>query len=239
MLILSNGMIKSGSSLMRHYTIALVDRLFAGTGQKELRRLVRAKHFHGSGSFINHLGVATLASLLTISDEYGPVIVKVHLKPEPFLLEALRAGRIKMTYIHRDPRDVVLSAMDHRVRSQGTPKPVFTGYGSIEESISHVHLMCKAACEWISTGLACVVRYDNLLLAPEKELSRICAYLNLPASETDIEQVIQEERQIRQPGKNQFNIGQLTRFQTEMSEEQLKTCNQGLRDVIVQLGYSI
>jgi hypothetical protein len=47
-------------------------------------------------------------------------------------------GRIRITFTHRDPRDVILSAMDHCASTKGTAEEAMQEFTSVHDSIPSV-----------------------------------------------------------------------------------------------------
>jgi chitin disaccharide deacetylase len=233
-IICSNGMGKSGSTLLTQYMIAMLKRAFPRNGQEALIRATRTGKLTGIGYFVRHLDEHGLALLEQIAAQEGSIVVKVHFDTLPLLTEALRSGRIKMTFTHRDPRDTILSGMDHCIRSKGKAFPEYT---SVENALERARRSAQMACNWISSGLPHVVRYTDLVSNPVSELTRVASYLGFDIATEMLEGIVARERAARRYGRHQFNRGELHRYQKEMSEYHQALCREKLGSVLDVLGY--
>ena len=233
-IICSNGMGKSGSTLLTQYMITMLKRTFPRTGQEALIRATRTGELTGIGYFVRHLDERGLALLEQIARQEGPIVVKVHFDTRPLLTDALRSGRIKMTFTHRDPRDTILSGMDHCARSKGKAFPEYT---SVANALEKARWSAQMARNWISSGLPHVVRYTDLVSNPVSELTRLASYLGFDIATEVIEGIVARERAARRYGRHQFNRGELNRYQKEMSEEDKALCRKRLGSLLDALGY--
>jgi chitin disaccharide deacetylase len=234
LIIMSNGMVKSGSTLLTHYMIDMLKRAFPDNGQEALVRAIRTGKLTGTGYYVRRLGQRGLALLEQIAGQEGPIVVKIHSDTRPLLTEALRSGRVKMTFTHRDPRDTILSGIDHCIRSKGTQFPEYT---SVENALGRARWWAQIACNWISSGLPHVVRYTDLVSNPVAELARLASYLCLNGTSEMLEDIVARERAGRRHGVHQFNRGELHRYQKEMSPEHQALCRAQLGSLLDALGY--
>src|SRR5919199_1698501 len=99
--IFSNGMGKSGSTLLTHYLLTMVARAVPNSGQPALREAIRRGNLTGSEDFVERVDKPAFDLLNEIAERNGVIVVKVHCDTRPFLIESLRSGRIKMTFTHR------------------------------------------------------------------------------------------------------------------------------------------
>lgn len=232
-------MAKSASTLLCHYTIRLLQRAFPRNGVATLEQATGDGSIRGISCFVESLNTETLPLIEGIAREQGPVLVKIHAPVHAFLQESLDSGRIRMVTTFRDPRDVILSAMDHARRTRGTPQAVFQEFTSVEDSIPHVRWWAEMALGWKASGMSYMVRYENIYDDPAAVLGQVAAHYGIPADEPAIEAVVAEERATRAYAANQFNKGLRRRFPAEMSPEQVALCNECLGDCIQALGYPL
>ena len=214
-IIFSNGMGKSGSTLMTQYLLAMLARAVPNNGQTALREATRGGKLTGSDDFVERVDKPVFDLLNEIAARNGLIVVKVHCDTSPLLIEALRFGRIKMTFIHRDPRDTILSGIDHYTRSAGTD---LLEYSSFEKALEAAHWWAQVACYWLSSNLAYMVRYTDLVSDPQRELAGVASYLRFDLSQKMLEAIVAKERAQRRYGLHGFNRGELHRYQAEMSE---------------------
>ncbi|MFN2541777.1 MAG: ChbG/HpnK family deacetylase [Chthoniobacterales bacterium] len=234
LVIMSNGMVKSGSTLLTQYMLAMLKRSFPDNGQQALIKATRSGKFTGVGYFLRKLDESDLTLLEQIGSREGPVMIKIHLDVRPLLIDALRSGRIKMTFTHRDPRDTILSGIDHYNRSKGK---VFPDYTSVAHAMERTRHWTQMAWNWVSSGLPHVVRYADLISEPVAELVRLAAYLGFDIALPTIEAIVSRERAARRYGRHQFNRGDVQRYDKEMSEADRALCREQLGNLLNALGY--
>ena len=102
MLIISNGMPKSASSLMYYYTQQLIRELHADNGCKFMEELIEAGELPGRGCFVQVLDESSIDKLLGVCRRYGPTVVKAHHELTPFLAELIRKSVVAVTFTYRD-----------------------------------------------------------------------------------------------------------------------------------------
>ena len=230
-------MVKSGSSLLLHYTLNVVAAVTPKSGQEAFRALIRAGELNGVGDYVRDLGPRVIDRLSKLSKEEGPIVVKTHYPLDKHIGNAIRGGDAVSIFTIRDPRDIVLSAIDHRARSQFDSRPLFGRFVSIDESIEHIMPIVRSAIEWKESGLACIVRYEDLVTSPVVEIGRVGVHVGfVPATEL-IESIVDREVRDRSIGRNQFNRGEVIRYKNEMSLQQIQAYNSRLKESIDALGY--
>jgi predicted glycoside hydrolase/deacetylase ChbG (UPF0249 family) len=234
LIVMSNGMVKSGSTLLTQYMLAMLKRAFPTNGQQALIKATKAGKLTGVGYFLRKLDENDLSLVEQIAIHEGPVLIKIHLDVRPLLIDALRSGRIKMTFTHRDPRDTILSGIDHYNRSKGK---VFPDYTSVENAMERTRHWTQMAWNWVSSGLVEVVRYTDLVAEPVPELVRLAANLGFNIRRPTIERIVSKERAARRYGRHQFNRGDLQRYDKEMSETDQALCREQLGSLLNALGY--
>ena len=233
--IFSNGMAKSGSTLLTHYLLAMLSRAFPNNGQRALREAIRSGKLTGSDDFVERIDKPVVDLLYEIAERHGVIVVKIHCDTKPVLMEALRSGWVKMTFIHRDPRDTILSGIDHNIRSGGTELP---DYSSFEKALETAHWYAKVASHWLASNLAYIVRYTDLVSDPRRALAGVASYLRIGADSQILDAIVTEEQAQRRYGRNRFNRGELQRYQKEMSEHHQTLCRSRLGNLLHTLGYS-
>ena len=237
MIIVNNGMVKSGSSLLMHYTLELIRKVFPRNGYEAFWDAVVAGELPGVGGYMDAPTAETLPVLERIHLEYGPLPIKTHTDINDFLKAAILDSRFIMLTTYRDPRDMILSAIDHCKRSKGTKLPAFQEFTTIRESIPHARMWCRMALNWIDSGLTLSISYEDLLLDPHSVIRRVAEFAKIPVCDDLIACLIQEEKDTRLYAKKQFNKGLLTRFRDEMTSDEIAYCDEHLGEEIQRLGY--
>jgi len=242
MFILSAGMPKSGSTLLSLYQR---DILIAGrrdNGQLEFERQIMDGRISGIGIFVHELERSyILEDLVKLSSEIGPFVIKTHSSLTSGLRKHILNKDILVTYIHRDPRDVILSAIDHGSRPAGHPawNPYFVQFRSVPESIPLVKEFCKAGMTWIKSGLCEVYTYKDLLTDPATAMDRFSRMISARPEESLTMELIGTYAVNAVKGKKQYNTGKLSRYHDEMSSEEITICNRELAEELAFLGYSV
>ena len=240
MFILSAGMPKSSSTLFSFYQKSILENSIIKNGQKEFEQLIKEGIIAGVGIFVYNLELPeTLGKLTSLSEAIGPFIVKTHSNLTAEILELLKNKQILATYIHRDPRDVILSAIDHGTRPLDHPtmSPFFLQFNSVQNSIPLVKKFCRTGIDWVRSGLCEVYTYHNLIVDPAKEISRFCEFIHVRQNSSFIQELINTFTVNKIKWRRQFNTGKLLRYIDEMSPQEIEICNQEMFEEMQILGY--
>ena len=129
MLIFSNSMCKSASTVIWWYSEQLIYHAHQKNGRKALHELTSAEDFGGEGSYVDYpVSDEKIDKLIALAKNNGPVVVKVHCGLTPYMKSVLQQGGAMVTFCYRDPRDMILSAMDHRRRAAKEGREVFQDF---------------------------------------------------------------------------------------------------------------
>lgn len=239
MLVLSNSMCKSASSVVCWYTDQLVFYTFKQNGCEAVRELIAGGEIVGSDIFVNQqLDKATIDRLIGVAEEHGPTVVKVHcFELTEYLRKQIESGKVLATFCFRDPRDVILSAMDHRIRALNEGRHAFSNFTSVCASIPETITWSEMACSWVESGLALPLQYTDTVCDPAGQIRRIANFLDIKPDEHLIKCLLELERKSRGYGRCEFNRGNLSRFSEEMTLDEIALCNDQLGDWIKRLGF--
>lgn len=233
MIVISSALPKSASSLVSAYQLEMLKAAETKNGQDELKRVF------GSG-FIRGLKPAVLLRLLYINLRHGSVVVKTHAGPNRLLNMFMLAGIVKVTYCFRDPRDVILSAMDQRRRcmTQKGHGGSFGDYTDVYAAVRHLPDILETWFHWKQNGGTLFIRYEDLLGDKRKQILRIAQYLGWHISSAEVEGMITKyDNHINTIGT--YNTGKMIRYPEEMSDAEIAHCNQELGDWIKTMGYEL
>jgi len=242
MIVLSNAMAKSASTFLCACTTDLVKADCAKNGHDTLYDWIKRERIRGEAGYVNYvqkLDFGTIRALLTINKKFGSVVAKCHSPITPMAQGMIQKGHAKATFSHRDPRDHILSAMDHCRLSQDSDRPRFYKYTSVRDSIRPTKWWCRITIPWIQSGIAFPVRYVDLVLSPVSTISKVATYLGLNVDKETIARVVNKLSTNLKPGSLLFNTGKVTRFRDEMTADEIDLCNAELGNEIVALGYEI
>ncbi len=241
MLILSNGIPKSGSTLFSWFQKDILMHSIPKNGQELFEQSVNEKHIDGIGHFAENIeDKSILEKLISISEENGPFLVKCHTSITDDLKEAVKSGKIIVTLTHRDPRDILLSVIDHGKRDKITnSSKYFAQFQTIEQTIPFVIAQCNIALEWIDSGLVEIFRYQDLISNPHHEILRFCKIINHKPSMNKIDKIVKTYTTSPTIGMRQYNTGKLLRYKEEMTIKEIELCNKALSYFITRLGYQL
>ena len=181
--------------------------------------------------------------------------VVAHLPYSPELMDFFGGKDTRVIYITRDPRDVLVSYYNHQVRDSSYSFHSFFREKSLEESVEFIlsglssggvklaPLIDRIAngLQWLDQDRVCHVRFEDLIgekgggdrYAQESIVMRILDFLDLSNS-VDVEMVIEN---VYNTEAQTFHVGQINRWQREMSPKLVSRLNRDLGIYIEKLGY--
>ena len=243
MLILSNSMCKSASTIIWWYKVQLIDRTVPANGYKGLAEFIASGAVPGHAIFVaDPLTDQTVDRLIEYADQHGPTVVKTHCHMTTYLDQLIREGKVLATYAHRDPRDVILSAIDHRARDIESGGTVwFDEFSSVEESIKPMLGLCVQAMPWIEHPNVPKFLYRDTVAHPDQQIRALAKHLKAEITEWDVEEILRIEAggKTNSANWNQFNQAKATRYRREMTQNQIELCNRELGPWIEKLGYQV
>ncbi len=247
MIVISAGMQKAGSG----WYFNLTNDLLIAAGHQDVRDVRSRYHLdqllrHENCS-IGELTLLKLLRLLLLHFQGNTVVVKTHGHPIWPLRWLLQLGLFQVTYIYRDPRDSVLSVLDHgnKVRETGGKSVGFAKLDTLERA-------ANKALDWLSvwdqwqqlhqTHPILLTRYEDLVADPLSEVQRLIDFLNLNVSLDVAKQIVAKyqpdaETFDESAEKLHFNQGISGRFQSVMDEHQLAVCHDYFGDYLARMGY--
>ena len=231
MFVVSAGMPKSGSTLLCFYLTLLVGNSSGWGGRSALIEWIAKEPDRGSGEFLHDGWFVHDLELMRLAEASGPFVVKTHEAPPA---TGLPRGRVVVVSI-RDPRDVVLSAMDHGRRSLARGSAEFVQNVDEDECLRRVSVWCDAALRWLEIDAVSIVRYENLVAEPETVLVKLAPILG--ADPSLVNRALIREQSERGAGTNRFNTGLVSRHDNEMSEALRAKCDDVLGEYISAMGY--
>lgn len=233
MILISASLPKSGSTLIANYQEDLLAALFPSNGQAQLRKAFQ-------GRFIGSLNPIVIARLLAIHARHGTIVVKTHSAATPLLRALINAGVARATYCYRDPRDVVLSSIDHGKRSRAGEDPAraFIDYTTIDDAIPKVQSLIQRWQSWHIFGKAQMIRYEELMADKLGSLRAMAGHLGWGADDQLLNDLVARHTPKKGVSYN-FNKGTTLRYQTEMTPEEIARCTRAFRDILVQYQYEV
>jgi len=234
MIIIDNGVPKSATTLILAYQKDLIAASSAQNGMEQW-----SKFNHGS-VFIPTIAVDQLDALVSIERDFGDFVIKMHRPPEDSTRKLVEDFKAKVTCCFRDPRDIVLSAMDHGARTRtGLDKSgAFANIFTVQDGAREFKEWSRIYYEWQKYGHALLIRYEDLLADKLTTLTHMVKFLGMNLGAITVTEICDKHERNKQSAWN-YNKGVSHRWRVEMSSEDLAWCNDMLADDITRMGYSI
>jgi len=243
MVILSVGMPRAGSG----WFFNLTNDLIISSGFQDVRHIRTRYHLQNILTEVNcNIGALSWKRLLPVMIPAflgNTYVVKAHSSLTSITRRFIQFGMIRPTYIYRDPRDALLSAMEvgQRARQDGRQNKFAELYDfdtGVEFILNYVHIW-EAWCE-CEKGLH--IRYEDLLLKYEDEVDRLLSFLNLEHKNETSDQIISkyDPKENTQDLKGiHFSQGRIGRFRQEFTKQQQVKLAQTFGSYLEKMGYEI
>ncbi len=241
MIILSIGMPRAGSGWFYNLTNDLV----LASGAQDAKHIRQRYRLQKILTEVNcNIGAFTVRRTLAVwlpSLLGNTFVIKAHAGPTPIVLNLIRRGAILPTYIYRDPRDAMLSAMENGQRARGQGREnAFSSLVDFETALEFMRSYVAISEGWMSCQHALAVRYESLLTDYETQAVRLAQFLKLNPQQAPYTQVIEryrpESASSEQKGLH-FSHGKIGRFRRKMSPEQQAILSETFGDYLDRMGY--
>lgn len=226
MIVMSAGLVKSASG----WLFNLTNDLLVAAGESDVRRVKRE---FGLDKVLRHencnLGAPTAGKLLALARPARAghtFVVKTHASPGPVTRLLLRAGWIRATYTYRDPRDVVVSALEHGEKSRARgERQGFQHLHTVDEAIPFVASYLDTASHWLAAPNVLPVRYEEMIADPEAVLAAVARHLDVDVDRPTIHEVIERNDPAQAGGRLHFNKGVAGRYREVLNDDEVARCN--------------
>lgn len=167
-------------------------------------------------------------------------VIKTHRSPTFFIKLLIRLGISKAVFSYRDPRDVVLSMIDHGNRSRlNLDEPeCFQNITDFKSSLKYVKRALKKHVRWQKYGNALFIRYEEFMVDKRNAISSLNHYLEFGLREETIDEILVLHESEKTTYHN-YNKGVINRHLTELSEEQQQQCNRIFRNYLLKNEYPV
>ena len=246
MYYISNSMPKSASTLVYRLTTKAIVSTFGINGQRALFDAIKNGELPGGGGFVRNCSTSdVLRKLQTLSEKKGPFAVKAHVPLTAPLRDAIESGHVRVTYIYRDPRDAMLSAMSNYQQTKDTERVEFSAFDTLDAALRKYVKIAQTAVAWKESGRAIILRYEEFINDMVGAMDRVMRELGVIVSQEQLsEHVIAATELQKRPGLQErpvsnlrFNKGVAGRFRTELSPEDLEKSTMALDKWLRILGY--
>ena len=245
MLVLSASLFKSGSA----WFLYLVNDMMVSAGYSD-NRMIRnkfdLKFIKYDECNIQEPDFEKLRILTTSPVSNYSFVVKTHYPPNEYILKSLSEGKIKATYIYRDPRDVAVSGLEagKRLRDRGIFER-FANLKTMEQAIAwSAGILRKNWEKWAGIEGVLCFKYEDLVKNTVGELLRLANFLEIKVKEDKIKEIIKNHssKNLKKSNVNlnkyHFNKGKTGRFREVMTEEEIELCNKTFGHYLEKMGYS-
>jgi hypothetical protein len=242
-LIVSVGMPRAGSGWFFNLTHDLV----VASGGKDAR-LIRKRFFlHPILTEVNcNIGALTLKRLVPVMVPAllgHKFVIKAHANPSPIALRWIRTGKLRVSYIYRDPRDALLSAYEYGLRKRASGRNgVFADLKTIEDAIRFIDEYVHIAELWLSRSEVLHTRYEDLLQNYQTEVERLAVFYDIAVSNIELHSVI-DRYHPHQGSQDQvgthFVKGKIGRYRQKLSKKQQDFCIERFGGFLERMGYPV
>lgn len=242
MIVLAVGMPRAGSGW--HYNL-VHDLVVAAGGQDA--RVIRRRFFLQPiltevNCNIRVLSAKRLLPVLVPSRLGNTFAIKTHSGPTSLALNLVASRQMRVTYIFRDPRAALLSAIEYgqRARLAGRQN-AFGELETFEQALAFIRNYLRVYEQWMAVPEIHSVRYEDLLANYDAEASRLAAFLGADLARAAVKETIGFYRS-EKGGKGEakglhFQHGQAERFRQALTPAELDQANLAFGPYLEQMGY--
>jgi len=242
MIVLSVGMPRAGSGW--HYN--LIHDLMRARGSADAADIRKRFGLQGILSEVNcNIGVLSARRLAVVAVPAllgNTFVIKAHSRPTAAFRLLRLAGLIRATYIYRDPRDAMLSAMDYGKRALEKGRPnAFSYLSDFEQAVDFMSTYVRIWRAWRRERGVLVSRYEDLLQDYDNETRRLTAFLGIDITEPEVGGVLSRFKPDQAEGRQgtHFFKGRIGRFREAFSVEQQAILAQAFGPSLGSMGYPI
>lgn len=241
MLYLAAGMPRAGSGW--HYNL-LHDLLLAAGGQ-DARKIRRSYLLHPFLTEVNcnirTLSARRLLPVLLPARLGNTFAIKTHSAPSPLAERLMRRGQLRVSYIYRDPRAALLSALEYGQRARAAGRSnAFSPLESFEDALNFIFGYLHIWERWMALDGLQSLSYESLLQNYEEETQRLIAFLEIDKQTAAVNEVVSKYHP-QAKGKSRkgmhFQHGEAHRFRKLLSARQLTRANESFEPYLLRMGY--
>ncbi len=243
MLIISGGMPKSGSALCFN----LINEILISNGYSDTRKIREEYNLQdvilADDCFIMKLDREILLRLSKPIEDGHSFVIKTHNFPKDDFFKSLEKENIEAKFIYtlRDPRDALLSGMDHYKKDTTS----FRGYDTFERALPSTNRKMIEAAKWYDFNFKLLLKYEKFTLDIYKTLENISEYLNLlnQSDFVNIEKNYSKDsysswnNKAKNFSRLHFNKAQAGRYLKEFNKEEIQIINDSFSGYLKKFGY--
>lgn len=209
--------------------------------QKDLVALANPQNGIGKTQelgFVQQFNKENVTAILSLEEKYGDLIIKTHSPPTDCIKSFIESGKVKTTFNFRDPRDTILSVVDHgaRTRNGKDASGAFANIHSIKDALSFAKASIQLYYQWKEYGHALFIKYEDLMMNKVDHLFGMARYFGYMLDNNLVMNIYEKHENMKESAWN-YNTGRINRWKEEMSEDWIKKINYQFGKAIEEMGY--
>ena len=225
----------------------MTNDLLISSGQLDVRAF-REEHnleklLRGPNCQVNIRRPQNVLKLYNLVEKNASFVVKTHSRPSILWSLIHLKGIFRASLSIRDPRDIVVSLLDHakKIKTEGRDNSI-VHLSSVAEAIEYTSKMLNANDVWFRTPGVLMVKYEDLLLDPVGQLHRLSDHIGLNPESELLEGIVQKYapkaiNDATMQKRTHFNKGAVGRYKSRLSPAEIDLCNKRFKKFIDQAGY--
>lgn len=234
MILINTGVPKSATTLLFDYQKDIISKIYGSKGLEEFERL------NNGSLFVQKFDNRIFHILCKVHDEFGGIVIKTHEPPNEDIKRLVEMYGAKVTCCYRDPRDVILSAIDHGKRTRkgldksGAFRDIFTVEDAAKEFVNWSEIYFK----WKEYGDVLLVQYERFIHDEVNTITNVLKFIDAHLNRNDLLSIHIKQEKLKTTKEN-YNKGVSNRWKDEMSDNELSICNIFLSEIIEDMGYPL
>ena len=243
MIIISAGMPKSGSA----YVYNILNELVYVSGNADARQ-IKIKHnleylmkWHNNN--IGSLSYKKLFRLWLISLKDATFFVKTHARHSRAAKVMNKLGMIRIVYCYRDPRDALISAIDHgkQIIERGENHS-FAKMVEFDTALATVRGWLDIWKDYNNLPDVYMLKYENLIYNQAEAIKPVEDFLGIHIDNRKRNDILWKYSKNNISGERSgmhFNKARTNRFRSEMTQRQKRKCLTAFAKFLELMSYSV
>jgi hypothetical protein len=242
MIVLSVGMPRAGSAW--HYSIIHDLMVTSGSADtRDIRVKYRLQNVLTEGTCnIGLLSLQRLGKVMIPALMGNTFVIKAHTGPTRTSRLLQRLGLLRITYMYRDPRDALLSALETGREGLQTGRlNAFSHLTDFNKSLDFIMEYVHIWERWTKEKNILLCRYEDLLTKYDLEITRLIGFLPLNGDSPEVQKVTERYR----PGAGEkrdelhFHMGKIGRFRESFTAQEQSILKDTLASYLPRMGYDV
>lgn len=204
---------------------------------------------------IRVLSAKRLLPVLVPSRLGNTFAIKTHSGPTSLALNLIANRQMRVTYVYRDPRAALLSAIEYGQRARAAGRQsAFAELETFDQALAFMKNYLRIYEQWMAVADIHSLRYEDLLTNYEAEAGRLAAFLGADPARLAVRDAIEFYRSERAPASQtkgakseareraqglHFQHGEAERFRQALTPAELEQANLAFGPALQQMGYML